>query len=264
MNKERFTHYLNKIRYDYLMSIQWWLSGAIAPRRTVRSRNLRFTLPCNNWITHHRWKNYNAKEPMTLDWIDTVVKDGDLFFDIGANIGVYSLYAAFRHPNLKGIAFEPEYSNLHLLKENVMKNNLEKRVEVFGVALGNKVGLSYLHIQDLQPGSAKHTASPKLLKKTVEKCPVLWREGVCTYTVDLFCREKNLKPNCIKLDVDGNEPEILEGARETLLSPELRSVLIESSDIDSVQNFCEQVLRDSGFRRARHDPKERLEMWVRK
>ena len=76
------------------------------------------------------------------------MRSGDIFFDIGANIGVYTIYAALRHPGARVVAFEPEYSNLHLLRDNIIENDLQDRVEVYSVALSNHTGLSHLHIQD--------------------------------------------------------------------------------------------------------------------
>ena len=144
----RLKRALSKVR-DWrgsLLSVRWRAIRAIAPRRFVHSRGLKFTLQCENRITHSRWEKFNIKEPETLDWIDTWMRSGDIFFDIGANIGVYTIYAALRHPEARVVAFEPEYSNLHLLKDNIIENGLQDRVEVYSVALSNHTGLSHLHI----------------------------------------------------------------------------------------------------------------------
>ena len=176
------------------LSLQRALGRMILPRKKVRAGNIQFTLSCNNAITHYRWKHCLTKEALTLDWIDNQILGDGVFFDIGANIGEFSIYAALKHPRMRVLAFEPEYSNLSLLKENIVANGLQQRIEPFGFALGHTTGLSYLHLQDLTPGSAKHTASRNFLEQTAEKCPVIWREGICTYTLDQFCAEtKGLK-----------------------------------------------------------------------
>ena len=70
-----------------------------------------------------------------LDWLDKTLHDGDVFFDVGANVGIYSLYAALRNPKTKVYAFEPEYSNLHQLKQNILLNSLAETIFPYSLAL---------------------------------------------------------------------------------------------------------------------------------
>ena len=100
---------LSRARHG-LERLRFTIAAALLPRRRVVSRGLSLTLSCDNAITAFRWRSYNEKEPETLDWIDTALVDGDVFLDVGANVGVYSLYAALRHPRLRVIAIEPEYT----------------------------------------------------------------------------------------------------------------------------------------------------------
>lgn len=248
-----------------LRELQWRAARAMTPRRWVRTRGLRFTLQCENWITHYRWRGYNEKEPETLNWIDRSVLPGDVLFDIGANIGVYTLYAALRHPGVRVIAFEPEYANLHLLRDNIIANALQGRVDVYGLALSNRAGISQLHLQDLAPGSALHSESRTRLERTLQGRPVVWREGIAALTLDGFCEEAGLWPQVLKIDVDGTEPLILEGARETLRAPQLRSVIIEMPAAGSAREQCERLLQAGGLRRAWADPSgaSSNEVWQR-
>lgn len=245
------------------LSLRWGLGRVFLPRKKVRAGNIQFTLSCNNPITHYRWKNCLTKELLTTDWIEHHISESGVFFDIGANIGEFSIYAALSHPKLRVVAFEPEYSNLNLLKENILANGLQARVEPFGFAMGKTTGLSWLHLQDVTPGSAKHTASKNFLEQTAEKCPVVWREGICTYTLDQFCREMEIRPNFIKLDVDGNEPDILEGGRDTLANPNLKSMIMEFSHDVAVNSKCGAILQSAGLKLKAEDPPERLGLWVR-
>ncbi len=248
-----------------LWRLRWWTARVVVPRRSVNSRGLGFTLQCDNWITHYRWQSYNAKEPETLNWIDTWVGDGGTFFDIGANIGVYTIYAALRHTGTRIVAFEPEYANLHLLKDNIIANGLQDKIEVYSIALSNCSNISHLHIQDLTPGSACHSESKGILKETLTGYPVLWREGIYTLTVDKFCEETGFRANYIKIDVDGTEPEVLEGATQTLRSRDLRSLLLELPTENKAREACERLLSVAGLRRQWRDPhaKSPNEIWVR-
>lgn len=259
--------HLSRVRdwHGTLLALRWQAVRALAPRRVVHSRGLRFSLQCENRITHYRWQTYNGKEPETLDWVDQWVRDGDTLIDIGANIGVYTLYAALRHPRARVIAIEPEYANLHLLKDNIIANSLQERVCVYALALSDRSGVSQLHLQDTAAGSALHTESPGVLEATVSGRPVVWREGICTLTLDAFCEQTALRPQCIKLDVDGTEPHVLAGAARTLRSPLLRSLIIELPDAAQDRAACEERLVAAGLRRHWHDPRgtSSNEVWVR-
>ena len=220
----------------------------------MHSRGLKFTLQCENRITHNRWEKFNIKEPETLDWIDTWMRDDDTFFDIGVNIGVYTIYAALRHPGARVVAFEPEYSNLHLLRDNIVENDLQHRVEVYSVALSNHTGLSHLHIQDFAPGSALHSESKDMLSVTRYHQKVIWSEGISSFTLDTFCDQTGLTPDYIKIDVDGTEPEVLQSAMRTLSSPKLRSLIIELPADRAARTSCENLLNSLGLRCAWRHP----------
>lgn len=211
----------------------------------------------------YRWQSYNAKEPETLDWLGTMVEDGGVFFDVGANIGLYSLYAALRHPGLAVVAFEPEYANLHLLRDNVILNGLGNRIEVYSIALGDRSGLSRLHIQDLTPGAALHTESAARLTTTEAGERVVWAEGVWVTTVDDFCALRGLWPTAMKIDVDGGEARILSGAREAL--GHLRTVLVEAAEDSPTRHLCEHLLREAGLTRVgpEHPAASGNQMWAR-
>lgn len=227
------------------LKVRWKAVRALAPRRTVFSRGLQFTLHCDNWILYRRWQTFNEKDPETLDWIDHCLQDGDTFFDVGANVGIYSIYAALRHPRLRVVAFEPEYANLHTLRDNVIENHLQDRVQIFALALSDQSGVSRLHIQEFLPGAALHTESPGTLEQTLMGRQVLWWEGVCTLTMDEFCEQTGLQPQGLKIDVDGTEARVLEGGLHTLQSTALRSLIIELQEQDRQQ--CEELLRAAGW-----------------
>ena len=163
-----------RVRREY-----WWMRARIArrlvPRRIVRSRGLRLTLSYDNFATQYRTDSYNTKEPETLDWIDRSMAEGGVLIDVGANIGLYAMYAALRHPALRVLAFEPEYANLHVLRDNVLLNRLADRVEIYAIALRERPGISHLHLHDVTPGTALHTLADAPIAETLDHEPVVCR-----------------------------------------------------------------------------------------
>ena len=90
-------------------------------KKNILGRDIIFFTP--NEITDWRINTFFTKEPETLEWIDSFKGEKIVFWDIGANIGLYSLYAAIKHPNIEIVSFEPSVNNLRILSRNIYKNN---------------------------------------------------------------------------------------------------------------------------------------------
>jgi FkbM family methyltransferase len=187
-----------------------------------------------------RAKTLLDKEPATIRWIDTFAP-GEVLWDIGANIGIYTLYAGV----VKGIevlAFEPAAFNHALLCDNIRLNGLEDRVAAYGLAFADRSGVGTLTVADDEPGAAV---------ASVGTAPVgRLKQAALVFTVDDFiARFAPRFPTHIKIDVDGLEAEILEGARHTLAAPRLKSLLVEVDERDGTRpERIDAVLAEFGFR----------------
>ena len=251
-------------RYPYML-FSWWISGILAPRRKIAVGDVTFTLSCSNWITHFRWYLFKSKEPEIRCYIDEYVTDGDVFFDIGANVGVFSIYAAKRHPGISVYCFEPEYSNLHALKENVIHNGLMSRINIFSVGISDYGGLSTLFLQDLTTGSACHTESKEAIRVTADGQSVVWSEGIFSVTLDDICEHLGVIPNTVKIDTDGDESRILKGAANTLMNPTLKSLVFEAPKDEIKRKHCYEFLESAGFSAVPQDvPNAVNEIWARR
>jgi FkbM family methyltransferase len=168
-----------------------------------------------------------SKEPFTVDWIHRWVRPGEVLYDVGANVGAYSLIAAKKPGGgARVFAFEPGYANVSSLCANIILNDAAELITPMPFALSNADGLSVLNLRGLEPGSARHT----LEDRPSDEGPALYRQPVVTFRLDeLIDRFALPLPNHIKLDVDGGELAVLEGAAAALASPALRSILIEIS-----------------------------------
>jgi len=180
---------------------------------------------CNNKRTSRRADKFLVAEPETRDWIDTF-KKGDVFWDIGACIGCYSLYAALK-PKIKVLAFEPASINYYILNRNVEINKLDDKILSFCIAFNDKVILDYFYLFSSESGTSHHNFGEPVGYKG-DKFRPKFRQGMISYSIDSFIEQFNPDfPTHIKIDVDGLEDNILDGATNTLEDKRLKSVLVE-------------------------------------
>lgn len=173
-----------------------------------------------------RVDTYATKEPETLDWLDQNLRDGDVFVDVGANIGLYSLYAARIKPKCQVYAFEPAFQNYARLCKNIMVNDVQNVIPC-SIPLANQERFDYFYVSDVQPGSAFHSFGQSSEYQAGAQKPSL-RQGAFSLCLDTLVTKHGLpQPALVKIDVDGIEEKILEGARTILQSKQLRTLLVE-------------------------------------
>lgn len=149
--------------------------------------------------------------------------------DVGASTGCYSLLAKL-HPGLTVYAFEPVALTCNVLRSNVKLNNLSDRVKVYGKAVSNYQGRGVLHtvIADGGKGVSIVDGEPAY-HKVCEKSPV------DVITIDAFCKRHKVEPTLCKIDVEGNEKAVLEGAAETI--EKYRPFLLFESSLENSNQF---------------------------
>jgi FkbM family methyltransferase len=185
----------------------------------------RIAFYCLGDLALWRARTLLSKEPETIEWIDGF-SDGDVFWDVGANVGVYTLYAAIAH-KLEVLAFEPSAGNYLLLNRNVEINGLSDRVRAYCVAFAGETRIDALNMQSTQFGGAMSSFAERRDHMGEEFVPS-FRQGAVGFAIDDFIATfKPLFPNHLKLDVDGIEDRIVAGAKHTLADPRLRSISIE-------------------------------------
>ena len=112
-----------------------------------------------NQLIQYRIDTFFTKEPETLKWIDDFKKDKKvIFWDIGSNIGLYSMYAALKHSNIEINSFEPSSSNLRVLSRNISINNLVNKININQFPLTDKnKGFQLMMESDFREGGALHS-----------------------------------------------------------------------------------------------------------
>ena len=207
-----------------------------------KGTNLVFANP--NQITHYRIATFETKEPETLEWIDGF-ENGEMFWDIGANIGLYSCYAALsRHCQV--IAIEPSPFNLELLARNISLNDLTSSVTVIPLALSNELKRDTLRMSTLIHGEAMSTFGENYDHLGLPMDPIFKYPTIGVSMDDLIVKFGIQAPAHIKIDVDGIEHLILSGGASVLRTT--KSVLVEVNDDFAFQaEKVAQSLTEAGF-----------------
>ena len=182
-----------------------------------------------------------------MKWIDEYGGDG-AFYDIGANVGLYSLYFALTQSG-SVFAFEPSALNLRLLAQNISDNGLAERIAIVPVALSDKNQFASFRLSMLEEGGSMSTFG-ELFGHDGESLSVEMAYETLGMSLD-FMLESGLigePPALLKIDVDGIEHLILRGARSALAGTALRSILIEvNEEFTDLRLEVQQTLRDFGF-----------------
>ncbi len=216
----------------------------LEPTVTIETTRGALSLRCPGRTAFHQSRGFLAGEPETVAWIDGFAP-GSVFWDCGANIGGYSLYAALGPVSV--VAFEPSAVNYGLLVRNVEENRLDDKITALGVALSDRTRIDQFFMQYTDAGAAENalgrsewwggTFSPK------------FRQSVIAYSIDDFIeRFAPPFPNYVKIDVDGHEDAVLGGASRTLRDPRLTSLLVELPVESSLTNDVITILTAAGFR----------------
>jgi FkbM family methyltransferase len=173
-----------------------------------------------------------AKEPTTIPWLDSM-EPADTLVDVGANIGLYSIYAAVV-AGCRVFAFEPESLNYAELNKNIHVNGLHDRVSAFCVALSDETKVGYLHLGAFGYSYSHHDFGENTWTKDmvfgegVTRKDARLRQGCFSSTLDeLVSAELLPVPDHIKIDVDGLESRVVAGCARTLANPRVHTCLVE-------------------------------------
>ena len=178
-----------------------------------------------NRATRWRAETLFEKEPVTLRWMSELGPEAVLA-DIGANVGMYSVWAA-KVGGARVWAFEPEAQNFALLNRNIQLNGLGERVRAYCVALSDRAGYSELHLSETAAGGSNHAYGEPLNFK-LEAMQAAYVQGCAGTTLDELVGAGVLpQPSHIKIDVDGFEHKVIAGAARTLRDERLRSMIVE-------------------------------------
>lgn len=154
--------------------------------------------------------DFGGYEADETHFLKSVFRDGDVFLDIGANLGWYSLVLGRNCPSSQIFAFEPIPATVEVLKKNIQLNKLDN-IEPIGMGLFNEEAeLSFLFAPDVSGATSLKLTGQSRGASAIQNV-------VCkTTTLDTFCAARDVVPTLLKVDVEGAELMVLQGGEKTL------------------------------------------------
>lgn len=184
-------------------------SSLLAPVVSVETQRGTLQFRCGSAMAARHAVDFLRHEPETRRWIDDHLHSGNHLWDIGANIGHYSLYAALS-PNITVTAFEPVAGTFAGLAANIALNGFSERIAPLCIALSDANGMAPIYLASAEPGMAMHALRAPANQQGafvpvgLQLVPAMRGEDLA--------RELGVQaPNHVKLDVDGHELAVLQG-----------------------------------------------------
>lgn len=207
---------------------------------TVNEKSLFFVTP--NDIVDRRVKTLFTKEPATIEWLSRI-REGEVLLDVGANVGLYSCFAAIMC-QARVFAFEPESQNFSLLAKNCAVNRLDDKVTPFCAALSDEIRLDKLYLSEFKwdGGSSCHSFGDEVGYDLQErKSP--FAQGCVSWTIDAAVATGIIPvPEYIKIDVDGFEHKVVRGGRRTFKNRKLKSICVEiNTNLDVHKKLVKEI-----------------------
>jgi FkbM family methyltransferase len=225
-------------------AFQQLLETGMDEQRIVQHKDVRMAFATPNALCRYRAESFSTKEPDTLKWVDEIPANA-ILWDIGANVGLYSIYAA-KARDCRVFAFEPSVFNLELLARNIHLNEVQQKIVIVPVALSDGIGPSLFRMSSTAWGGALSTFGQDFDQHGETLRSVFEYQTMGLTMTDAHGLLKIPLPQYIKIDVDGIEHFILRGGADVL--KEVESVLIEINDDFADQaEESSRLLREAGL-----------------
>ena len=223
---DKIIHYLiyirdlpKKIQINYSKIIIKFLITNIYDRNKKKI----FTMRNFGGSTISRGFHLFKTDKEVAEWIEGFDANSVLV-DIGANVGLFSLFAATQKH--KVLALEPESLNFACLNLNIKDNDFNENITAFPISVNDVQKISYLNMGRMKFGGSGSTFDRCTVERGNEFQPI-YKQGSISLKLDDIIKSLNLTINYIKIDVDGNELKVVKGMMEILKNKTLKSICIE-------------------------------------
>lgn len=178
-----------------------------------------------------------------MSFVMHFLRPGDLFVDVGANVGAFTVMAA-GVAAARVMAFEASPDTYEMLARNIRLNGFDEHVKAIHAAAGRNEGTAKFSIG---LGTENYVTNGTTTNRTI--------------TVKMTTLDKELAgdpPDLLKIDVEGFETEVFAGAAKTLRDPNLKAIIVEHDNLGARYGFDEELLhreiRQCGFTGCNYEP----------
>jgi FkbM family methyltransferase len=203
----------------------WKYHDRMAQRLVISGGEVRFmdavlSFPESVGLTYSTplfWNGPEAYEGPTSRTLATLIGHSRSFLDVGSNIGIYTVYAGVRHPQVMTYAFEPVP---HIWKKNCtfQRANRLSEKNVLNIALSDQVGVQTIFLPVYTAGLEEEQTATLRADSWQANEPVVEKFEVRCETLDSFVAANPLPKGrcCLKIDVENHEAAVLRGGRSFL------------------------------------------------
>ena len=196
----------------------------------------------HNWVEYHnRARDSYTGEPDMVAWIKENLRAGDVLWDVGANVGAYTLFAAKLVLSAQIVAFEPCIPTYAHLWDNIVLNGCTDRIVPLCAALSDSTHVDALGISDPRAGSSEHVLGGKNFGLKQPSLALTGEDAVKLFGVR--------PPDLVKIDVDGYECTVLAGMKHIITTGSVRTMIVEVQRHKTEEPVTE-LLSSSGFDRV--------------
>jgi FkbM family methyltransferase len=195
---------------------------------TLTDGTYEYHFVCHTQKERNRASRLFDKEKGTIEWLQRSLRASDVFYDVGANIGTFTIFAGRRlGDGGQVVAFEPHIPNANSLIENIFLNGLEQRARLVTAALTHREGYNAFNYHSMYAGASTSQYGRHEYEGAAFNPLFVEIKHGCT--IDGLCAAGVIPPpDLVKIDVDGLDFEVLQGMRGVMASPSRpRSVQIE-------------------------------------
>ncbi|MFI5130100.1 MAG: FkbM family methyltransferase [Chitinophagales bacterium] len=226
---------------------KWQINTRLNPYPVVYSYTDKTKLVIQRSMTGATGNLYCGLHEFTdMGFLLHFLRKDDLFVDVGANIGSYTVLAG-GHVGAKVVSVEPVPRTFEYLKTNIAINQISDKVRVYNFALGNEKG----HISFTSTLDTMNHVATGMEENTIQ---------VPVETLDAIL-ENEKEPGLLKIDVEGFETNVLNGAPQTLQKNNLKAIIIELNGSGAKYGYNERDIHEKllsgGYYPHQYDPFKR-------
>jgi len=215
------------------------------PKKTVVFDSTEIYFRTGHGRLQWRVDSFHTEEPIMIRWLSTFTSE-DCFFDIGANVGTYTIPALTKGSQV--FAFELDPTNISILNENLFLNNLHENCVVIPLGLSSKNEITKIYNRDFSKGDALQSIGRTSPFETVQNNPYVSNQLVSKLD-DIMDTFNIPLPTKIKIDVDGNERMVFDGMTNTIFSA--KEIYFEDNGLPESKYVIDKILNNNFIEKER-------------